>query len=219
MGPDLRPEPVLERRHDPSAVRVVLGIRRGHQDQVERQPDPVSADLDVALLEDVEQRHLDPFGEIGQLVDGHDSPIGPRDEAVVDGELVNEIPTLRHPDGIHVADQVGHADVGRGQLLGVAAVAVDPHDRDPIITSSHQLTAPGADRPVGMVVDLAPFHGRDLVVEELDQVADQASFGLAPLPQEDQVVPGQDPPLQAGKHRLVEPHQGPEQRLSSAQVG
>ena len=66
---DLRAEAVLERRDDAAAVRVVLRVRRGDHEQVERQADLVAADLDVALLEDVEQAHLDALGEVRQLVD------------------------------------------------------------------------------------------------------------------------------------------------------
>ena len=69
VGPDLRPEAVLERRDDPAARGVVLRVGRGDHVQVERQPDDEAADLDVALLEDVEQADLDPLGQVGQLVD------------------------------------------------------------------------------------------------------------------------------------------------------
>ena len=120
---DLRAEPVLQRRDDAPAVRVVVGVRGRDQQQVERQPDPVAADLDVALLQDVEQRHLDALGQVGQLVDRHDAAVGPRDHAVVDRQLVGEVAALRHADRVDVADQVGHGRVGRGELLRVPVVA------------------------------------------------------------------------------------------------
>ena len=88
VRPDLRPEAVLERRDDPAAARVVLGVRAGDDEQVERQAQRVAADLDVALLEDVEQADLDPLGEVGQLVDREDAAVGARDQAVVDRQLV-----------------------------------------------------------------------------------------------------------------------------------
>ena len=65
MGPDLRAEAVLERRDDAAPVGVVLGIGRGDEQHVERQADLVSPDLHVALLEHVQQPHLDALGEIG----------------------------------------------------------------------------------------------------------------------------------------------------------
>ena len=43
VGPDLRPEPVLERRDDSAAARVVLGVRAGDDEQVERQADREAA--------------------------------------------------------------------------------------------------------------------------------------------------------------------------------
>ena len=72
VGPDLGTEPVLERRDDPAARGVILGVRAGDDVQVERQADREAADLDVALLEHVEQPDLDALGEIGQLVDRDD---------------------------------------------------------------------------------------------------------------------------------------------------
>jgi hypothetical protein len=71
-------EAVLERRDDPPAVGVVLRVGRRDEQDVQRQPQRVAAHLDVALLHHVEQRDLDPLGEVGQLVDGHDAPVGAR---------------------------------------------------------------------------------------------------------------------------------------------
>ena len=122
-------EPVLQRGDDPAAVGVVLGVGRGDEQHVERQPQGVAAHLDVALLHHVEHRHLDALGEVGQLVDGHDAAVGARDEAVVDGLGVAERAALGDLDRVDVADQVGHGGVGGGELLGVALAAVPPRDR------------------------------------------------------------------------------------------
>jgi len=46
-------------------MRVVVGVRRRDEEQVERQADPVSADLHVALFQDVEQGDLDRSGRSG----------------------------------------------------------------------------------------------------------------------------------------------------------
>src|SRR5439155_477637 len=73
---DLRAEAVLERRDDAPAVGVVLGVRARNHVEVERQAHLVAPDLDVALLHDVEQPHLDPFGEVGQLIDREDAAVG-----------------------------------------------------------------------------------------------------------------------------------------------
>jgi hypothetical protein len=216
VGPNLGAEPILQRRHDPAPVRVVLRVGRGHQQQVEGQADPVAADLDVALLEDVEQRHLDPFGQVGELVDGHDAAVRPRDQAVVDGQLVGQVPALRHPDGVDVADQVGHGRVRRGQLLRVPVVPADPRDRRLAPSLGHQGPAPGADRPERMVVDLAALDRRNMLVQEVDQVPDQPGLGLSPLAEEDQVVPGQQAPLQPGNDRVVEADDAGEQLLAPA---
>ena len=126
VGADLGAEPVLERGDDAAAVGVVLGVRAGHHQGVQRQAQHVAADLDVALLHHVEHRDLDPLGEVGQLVDRHDAAVRARDQPEVDGLGVTEAAALGHLHRVHVADQVGHAGVGRGQLLGVPLVAVAP---------------------------------------------------------------------------------------------
>ena len=126
VGADLGAEAVLERGDDPAAVGVVLGVGAGHDEDVERQPQDVAADLDVALLHHVEHRDLDPLGEVGQLVDGHDAAVAARDEPEVDRLRVAQAAPLGHLHRVDVADQVGDARVRGRQLLGVPLVAVPP---------------------------------------------------------------------------------------------
>ena len=64
MGANFRSNPILERRNDLAARRVVFRIRREGHDDVERKTDWVALDLHVTLLEDVEQTHLDLAGQI-----------------------------------------------------------------------------------------------------------------------------------------------------------
>ena len=85
VGADLGAEAVLQGRDYPASARVVLGVRRGHEHYVERQPDLVAADLHVSLLEDVEEADLDPLGQVGQFVDGKDPAVGPWHQPVVQG--------------------------------------------------------------------------------------------------------------------------------------
>ena len=143
VRPDLRAEAVLERRDDPAAAGVVLRVGAGDDEQVERQAQRVAAHLDVALLEDVEQADLDALGEVGQLVDREDAAVGARDEAVVDGRRVGQVAALGDLDRVDLADQVGDGDVGRGQLLAVAAVARQPLDGRLVAFSSTSAMAVG----------------------------------------------------------------------------
>ena len=128
VGADLGAVAVLERRDDAAAVRVVLRVGGGDDQHVERQADAVAADLDVALFHDVEQADLDALGEVGQLVDAEDAAVVARDQAVVDRQLVREVAALGDLDRVDLADEVGDRDVGRGELLAVAALAVHPLD-------------------------------------------------------------------------------------------
>ena len=154
VGADLGAEAVLQRGDDPAAVGVVLGVGRGHQHDVERQAHPVAADLDVALLQHVEQADLDPLGQVGQLVDGEDAAVEPGHEAVVDGQLVGQVPALGHPDGVDLADEVGDGGVGGGELLAVAVAAVHPGDRQVLARLGEQVLGEPGDRVERVVVDL-----------------------------------------------------------------
>ena len=117
-----RADAVLERRDDPAAVGVILGVGREDHADVEVEPDRVAADLDVALLEHVEQADLDLGGEVGQLVDAEDAAIGARNQAEVHRQLAREIAALGVLDHVDLADQVGDRHVGRGQLFVIALV-------------------------------------------------------------------------------------------------
>ncbi len=214
----LRPEPVLQRRDDPAAVRVVVGVRGGHEQEVEREPDPVAADLDVALLEDVEQGDLDAFGQVGELVDRDDAPIGPGDHPVVDRELVGQVPALGDPDGVDVADQVGHARVRCRELLRVPVLAADPADRRRVPVLGEEGTAGRADRVVRVVVHLAPRDRRRLLVQEVHDLADQAGLGLPPFAEHHEVVACEETAFEHRQHGVLEPHDLREQRDARAEL-
>ena len=141
---DLRSEAVLQRGDDATAVGVVLGVGRRQEHEVDREAHLVAADLHVALLEHVEQAHLDALGEVGELVDREDRAVGARHEAVVDGELVGEVAALGDLDGVDLADEVGDRRVGRGELLAEAPVAVHPLDRGVVTALGDRARGRGA---------------------------------------------------------------------------
>ena len=142
VGAHLGAEAVLERGDDAAAVRVVLGVGAGDQQQVQRQPHPVAADLDVALLQHVEQRHLDALGQVGQLVDAEDAAVGAGDQAVVDRLRVAQGAALGDLDRVDVADQVADAGVRRRQLLAEPVAAVQPADRGGVAVLGDLAVAP-----------------------------------------------------------------------------
>ena len=146
VGADLDAVAVLQRRDDAAAVGVVLRVGARDEEDVERQADAIAADLDVALFHDVEQADLDALGQVGQLVDREDAAVGARDQAVVDRQLVGEVAALGDADRVDLADQVGDRDVGRRELLAVAAVAADPVDRRVVALLGDQVLAVLRDR-------------------------------------------------------------------------
>src|SRR5437764_14103254 len=120
MRAHLRSESVLERCDDAAARGVVLWVRARDHEQVERQAHAIAADLHVLLFHDVEQADLDPFREVGQLVDAEDSTVGAWQQPVMDGQLICEIAAFGDLDGVHLADLIGEVDpikVAEGRYL------------------------------------------------------------------------------------------------------
>ena len=129
MGADFRTDAILERSDDLAARGVVLGVGRERHQHVERQPHRVALNLDVAFLQDVEQPDLNLAGQIRQLVDRENPPVGPRQQPVMHRQLVRELKTgLRRLDRVDVADHVGNGHVGCRKLLDVPRVARQPRD-------------------------------------------------------------------------------------------
>ncbi len=216
---DLRAEAVLERRDDAAAVRVVLRIGARDDVDVDGQPHLVAADLDVALLHDVEQPDLDALGEVRQLVEREDPAMRARQQPVVDGQLVGEVAALGHLDRVDLADEVGDGDVGRGQLLAVAPVAREPGHLDGVAALGHALPARGADRRQRIVVDLAAReHGHRLVEQTGEQPRDPR-LGLAALTEQHDVLAAQHGVLDLGDHRLVVADDAGQEGLAPAQPG
>ena len=201
---DLGAEPVLQRGDDASAVGVVLGVGAGDDDHVQRQPQRVAAHLDVALLHHVEHRHLDALGEVGQLVDGDDAAVRPRDQAVGDGLRVAEAAALGHLDRVDVADQIGHAGVRGGQLLEVALAAVPPLDGQIVAGLGGPPDRLRRDRRVRVLTQLGARDHRRPLVEQAGQRAQQPRLALTAFAEQHDVVAGDQSALQLRKHGVLE---------------
>ncbi len=156
MGTNLSADPVLQGRDDLASGRVVLRVGGEDHEHVEAEPNGVAFDLDVTLLEDVEEPHLDLPRQVGELVDGEDPPVGPWEEAVVDGELVGQdVPTPSRFDGIHITDHVGDGDVGGSQFFDVPVFPGDPLEGGLVPQLLHQKPSVFGDGSEGIVVHLA----------------------------------------------------------------
>ena len=202
---DLGAEPVLQRGDDATAVGVVLGVGAGHDEHVERQPQRVAAHLDVALLHHVEHRHLDALGEVGQLVDRDDAAVCARDQAVGDGLRVAEAAALGHLDRVDVTDQVGHAGVGGGQLLGVAArcgAARPLAGRRPM--SAARRIDSGVIGVYGCSPSSAPSMTGVHSSSRPDECAQQPRLALTALAEQHDVVAGDQGALELRQHGVLE---------------
>ncbi len=148
-----------------------------------------------------------------------DPAVGARDQAEVHGQLAREIPALGVLDHVHFADQVGDGDVGRRELLVVAAIGADPLDGRPIALLGHQVAGRPGDRGIRIVVDLGAGDDRDRVVEQVHELAEHPRLGLAAQAEEQHVVPRQDGVLDLGDDRLFVTEDIREQRLAGLELG
>ncbi len=212
VGDDLRSDAVLERRDDLAAGRVVLGVGREDQCHVQVQADRIAFHLDVSLLHDVEEAHLDLAGEIGELVDRKNAAVCPRQEPEVHGQLIRQqMAAARSLDGVHVADDVRDRDIGRGELLHEAGLARQPGDGGLRAVLRHELASELRDRRERIVVHLAPREDRNLLVEQRDQLAQDAALRLPPQAQQDEVVARQDGIHELGDDGILVAHDAREQ--------
>ena len=106
VGADLGSETILQRSDDLSSGCVVLGIGGENHEEVQGHTDGIPLHLNIPLLEDVEETHLNLPGQIRKLVDGEHPAVGARDEPVVQGELVGQVAALGHLDGVDLAEQI-----------------------------------------------------------------------------------------------------------------
>ena len=116
--------------HDRTAVGIVFGVGRKDKDDVQGHTEFETADLDIALLEDIKQRNLYTRLEVGYFINDKDAAVAFGDDAVMNDALVGKAePQVGGLDGIYVANQVGHANVGGGQLFAITLAAAEPGDQ------------------------------------------------------------------------------------------
>src|SRR6266481_2572954 len=189
MGANFRADAVFQGCNNFSAGGVVFRVRGKDQKHVERETQRVAFNLDVTFLHDVEQADLNFTGEVGQLVNGEDAAIGAGQQAVMNGELIGKIAaSAGGTDGIDVADNVGHGDVGSGEFFDEALVAGHPGDGRGVAQIGDFLAAGAANRAQRVIVDLAAGDDGDFGVQQLHEAAQDAALGLPAQTQEDEVV-------------------------------
>jgi len=180
---------ILKGRNDRPAVGIVLRIGCKHKLYVQRQPQLEAADLYVALLQDVEKRHLYARLQVGQLVDDKNRSVRAGDEAKVYHALI-AVGQLEGSgfDRVYIADEVGHAHIRRCQLLDIAVMAVQPFDRRIVAHVSDEVLGKAGERLQRIIVEFAARHYRHVFVQQLHNAAGQPRFGLPAQAQQQHAV-------------------------------
>src|SRR5215469_9811779 len=131
-------------------------------------------------------------------------------------QLIRQIPTAtRRLDRIHVAYHVRDRHVRRRQLFHVPMLAAEPRDRRGVAFLRDPLAAGTAERPVGVVVNLASFNHWDLRVHECRESAENARLRLSAQPEQDEMVPRENCVDDLRHHRVVVPMHAYEQGLAA----
>ncbi len=183
---------VLELRDDLAAAVVRGRVGREEDQDVDVETDRVSADLHVALFENIEQAHLHQFVQLRQFVDGEDAAVHPRNEPEVQGLFGRHARAGGQFRGIDLADDVGELRA-RGQPLGIALLARPPGDGHLGVGHfDQQSLGHRGDRMAGILVHGAAgdVEIRDPFVQEAGQQPHQPALALALLAQEEHVVLG-----------------------------
>ena len=120
----------------------------------------------------------------------------------MDGQFVRQVPALRDLDGVDLADEIGHRNVGRRQLLPKTVNPMEPRDGGLVAQFLYLIVPEFGDGRKGIVVHLGPFDDGNVLVQEIRHRSDQPRLGLAALPQEDQVVAREDRVLQLRQDRI-----------------
>ena len=95
-------------------------------------------------------------------------------------------------DRIDVADDVGNRHVGRREFFDKASVAIHPVDLGRVAVKLDLLSAVSAQRCERIVVYFRAGDDRDLVVEQIGQLANDAALCLAAQTEQDDVVLGEN---------------------------
>ena len=95
-----------------------------------------------------------------------------------------------------LADQVGHRRVGGGELLGVPVAAVAPLDGQPVALLGRAASRLDGDGVEGVLTEVGAGDDRCPLVEQTDHGAQQPGLALTALAEQDDVVPGDQSPLE-----------------------
>ena len=113
------------------------------------------------------------------------------------------MPAFGGLDRIDVADNIGNRHIGSCQLFDKARIAIDPGDRRGILMQLNRLPAVRADRMIRIIVDFRTGNDRNLIVEKICKLANDAALCLATQAQQNQIVPREDRIDELRNNRLV----------------
>ena len=183
--------------------------------------DRVAPNLDIALFEEIEQADLDEFIEIRQFVHGEDAAMHAGDESEVQGFLGGHARPPRELGRVDLTDDISELCAGR-QSLRVTLLARPPRDGDLVLGSGRDTFPAGlGDRVIWILMNRTSRNVEvwQILIEESNQRAHEATLGLPLFAKKEHVVFGDEAVVDLRDDRVVKPDNPGKQFVTCAQGG
>ena len=135
-------------------------------------------------------------------------------------QLVTEdVSTAGGLDRIEIADDVGDGDVGRGELLDVALIGIQPRDRRVVSSFIHKIFSVLRDWRKRIVVDFAAGDDGQCRIEQRRQRTKDSRLRLTARSEQNEIVATQKCVDDLGHDRLFVADHAMEDRLAGSETG
>src|SRR5665213_749011 len=157
VGADFGPDAVLQLGDDFSGPGVFLRVGGEEQNQIQIEPDGITAHLNVPFFQNIKEGDLHQIFQIGKFVHREDAAVHAGDKAEVDGFLAGQGVSRRHFGGVQVSYKIGNLGAG-GQAFAVTAFPADPLNFQLVALGRQFFSAGGADGVIRIVVNFTALH-------------------------------------------------------------
>src|SRR5690606_31768168 len=167
MGQYLAFDAVFKWRDDRSAIGIILRVGGKYKLDVERQPQPEPANLDIFLLQHIEKGNLDTGLEVGELVNHENTAVCPWDQSEVDDPfvVVGQFKRSRF-NWVDIPYEVRHGHVWSSQFFCIPLRAVQPCNRRVVALCLDFVACIPRDGVKGVVKQFTARHVWHILVEE-----------------------------------------------------
>src|SRR6218665_2757534 len=133
MREDLALDTVFQWRNNRATIGIIFRICRKHKQYIQRKPKFESTDLHITFFQNIEQRHLDPCLQIGELIDHKYATVTSWDDTIMYYTVISKTQfKICCLDRINITDQVCNTYIRCCQFFAITLRAMQPFDRSRI---------------------------------------------------------------------------------------